>query len=218
LINKLNYINFQNKTVLLAFEHAKYGHTLRVEARPQPCRENLLRCTWVDPQEARAVSRYYVFSSLFVPDEQKLLQGIGQVISMDEGGIVIELPKTCTEVQSRRVVRNPCTGIQVQLLKSGSRFEGTLVDFSPISFRTRLRTTPPQTFGWLTTGAPVMVVLSNDKELLFSGDCRMAVSSRAFVLARPPLPISTKFSPESPQVAHSMCRSSAFSPTYSPTT
>ena len=71
LINKLNYLNFQNKTVLLAFEHAKYGHTLRVEARPQPCQENYLRCTWVDPQEARAVSRYYVFSSLFVPDEQK---------------------------------------------------------------------------------------------------------------------------------------------------
>jgi hypothetical protein len=49
LINKLNYLNFQNRTVLLAFEHARYGHTLRVEARPQPCRENRLRCTWVDP-------------------------------------------------------------------------------------------------------------------------------------------------------------------------
>jgi hypothetical protein len=173
LINKLNYLNFQNKTVLLAFEHARYGHTLRVEARPQPCRENLLRCTWVDPQEARAVSRYYVFSSLFVPDEQKLLQGIGQVVSMDEEGILIELPETCTEVQSRRVVRNPCRGVQVQLLKSGSSFAGTLVDFSPISFRARLRASPPQTFGWLTSNAPVMVILSNDQEILFSGDCRI---------------------------------------------
>jgi hypothetical protein len=42
---------------------------------------------------ARAISSHYVFSSLFVPDEQKLLQGIGQVISMDEEGIVIELPE-----------------------------------------------------------------------------------------------------------------------------
>jgi hypothetical protein len=173
LINKLNYLNFQNRTVLLAFEHAKYGHTLRVEARPQPCQENLLRCSWVDPREARAVSRYYVFSSLFVPDEQKLLQGKGQVISIDEDGIVIELPEISTEVQSRRVVRNPCTHIQVQLLKNGSSFVGTLLDFSPISFRARLRASPPQTFGWLITGAPVMVVLSNDQEILFSGDCRI---------------------------------------------
>jgi len=173
LINKLNYLNFQNRTVLLAFEHARYGHIIRVEARPQPCRENLLQCTWVDPQEARAISRYYIFSSLFVPDEQKLLQGMGQVISMDEEGIVIELPEICTEVQSRRVVRNPCKGIQVQILKSGSSFEGTLLDFSPISFRARLRVSPPQTFGWLTTGAPVMVIVSSDKELLLSGDCRI---------------------------------------------
>ena len=187
LINKLNYLNFQNRTVLLAFEHARYGHTLRVEARPQPCRENRLRCIWVDPRAARAISRYYVFSALLIPDEQKLLQGIGQVTSMDEEGIVIELPEECTEVYSRKVVRNSCKGIQVEFFKSGSRFEGTLVDFSPISFRARIRTSPPQTFGWLNAGAPVMVVLSNDREILFSGDCRIVSDtggrrSREYVL------------------------------------
>jgi hypothetical protein len=173
VINKLNYLNFQNKTVLLAFEHARYGNTLRVEARPQGCQGSHLRCTWVDPQAARAMSRYYVFSALFVPDEQKLLQGLGQVISMDAEGIVIELPDVCTEVHSRRVVRYPCTGIQVQLLRSGSSFEGTLVDFSPLSFRVRVRSSPPQTFGWLGVGVPVMVVISNDREILYSGDCRI---------------------------------------------
>ena len=187
LINKLNYLNFQNRTVLLAFEHARYGHTLRVEARPQPCREHRVRCTWVDPRVARAISRSYVFSSLFVPDEQKLLQGIGQVTSMDGEGIVIELPEICTEVRSRRVVRHLCRGVQVQLFKNGSRFEGTLDDFSPLSFRVRVRTSPPQTFGWLTSGAPVMVVLSNDREILFSGDCRIVSKtggrkSREYVL------------------------------------
>ena len=173
LINKLNYLNFQNRTVLLAFEHARYGHELRVEARPQPCQENRLRCTWVDPRAARAISRYYVFSSLFVPDEQKLLQGIGRVTAMDEGGIVIELPELCSEVHTRRVMRHPCHGIQAQLLRNGSRFEGTLLDFSPLSFRVRVRSSPPQTFGWLTTGIPVTVVLANDREMLFSGDCRI---------------------------------------------
>ena len=187
LINKLNYLNFQNKIVLLAFEHARYGHTLRVEARPQPCQENRLRCTWVDPSAARAISRYYVFSALLIPDEQKLLQGIGQVTSTDEEGIVIELPEECTEVYSRKVVRNPCKGIQVEFFKNGSRFEGTLVDFSPISFRARIRTSPPQTFGWLNAGAPVMVVLSSDREILFSGDCRIVSDtggrrSREYVL------------------------------------
>ena len=99
LVNKLNYLNFQDRTVLLAFAHARYGHELRVEARPQPCRDNRLRCTWVDPRVVPAISRYYVFSSLFVPDEQKLLQGIGRVTAMDEAGIDIELPEQWTEVR-----------------------------------------------------------------------------------------------------------------------
>ena len=173
LVNKLNHLNFQNRTVLLGFEHARYGHTLRVEARPEPCGGGRLRCNWVDPRAARALSRYYVFSSLFVPDEQKLLQGVGRVVSMDEEGIEIELPEVCTEVHSRRVMRYPCHGIRVQLLRSGSRFDGTLVDFSPLSFRVRVRTSPPQTFGWLTSHPPVMVVLSNDRETLFSGECKI---------------------------------------------
>jgi hypothetical protein len=173
LINKLNYLNFQNRTVVLAFEHAKYGHTLRVEARPQPCRENHLRCTWVEPRAVRAISKHYVFSSLLVPDEQKLLRGTGQVTSMDEEGIVIELPEVCTEVRSRRVLRYPCRDIHVELLCNGSHFQGALVDFSPISFRVRVHCSPPQTFGWLAAGAPVVVVLSNAREILYSGDCRI---------------------------------------------
>jgi hypothetical protein len=174
LINKLNYLNFQNKTVLLAFEHARYGHTLRVEVRPQPCHEKRLRCMWVDPRVARVVSKNYHFSSLFVPDEQKLLQGAGKVVSISEEGIVIELPEVCTEVHSRRVVRYPsCKDVQVRVFKSGSCFDGALVDFSPISFRVRLRSSPPQTFGWLTGGDPVMVVLSKEREILFSGECRI---------------------------------------------
>jgi hypothetical protein len=173
LINKLNYLNFQNRTVLLGFEHVKYGHTLRVEAKPEPCRENRLRCTWVNPRAARAISRYYAFSSLFVPDEQKLLQGIGHVASIDDEGIDIDLPEVCTELRSRRVLRYPARGIQVHLLRSGARFEGTLVDYSPVSFRVRVRTSPPQTFGWLAAGAPVSVVLSNEREVLFSGECRI---------------------------------------------
>jgi len=177
IINKLNYLNFQNKTVILAFEHARYGDTLRVEARPQACRENQVRCTWVDARAARAISRNYVFSSLFVPDEHKLLQGIGQVTSIDQEGIDIELPDVCTEVHSRRVLRHPCTDIRVQLFTHGSRFEGTLVDFSPVSFRARLRASAPQSFVWLVADDPVMVVLSNDREILFSGDCRIVSNS-----------------------------------------
>ena len=36
LINKLNYINFQDGTVLVNFNHLKYDKTITLRARPQP--------------------------------------------------------------------------------------------------------------------------------------------------------------------------------------
>lgn len=173
LINKLNYVNFQNRTVQLGFEHARHGHFLRLEARPEPCRDNRVRCTWVDPLAARDIPTSYIYSSFFVPDEHVLLRGLGRVTSIDGEGIEIELPDTCSEVNYRKVGRYPCEGVHVHLLKNGSRFEGTLLDFSPISFRARVHSSPPQTFRWLVAGAPVTVILANDREILFSGDCRI---------------------------------------------
>jgi hypothetical protein len=79
LINRLNYLAFQSRTILLNFNHATYGDRLRVAAKPQSCEANLLRCTWVELRAARTLSKYYAFSSICVPDEDKVLQGTGTV-------------------------------------------------------------------------------------------------------------------------------------------
>lgn len=173
LINRLNYLAFQSRTVLLNFNHATYGDRLRVAARPQSCEADRLRCTWVELRAVRALSKYYVFSSICVPDEDKLLHGTGNVVSIDKDGIVIEISPTCTEIDSRRVARHLCRSIEVQMLSSGARFDGTLLDFSPLSFRARISASPPQTFAWLNPAVPVTVVLSRKHEVLFSGDCRI---------------------------------------------
>jgi hypothetical protein len=173
LINRLNYLAFQSRTVLLNFNHATYGDRLRVAARPQSCEANLLRCTWVELRAARALSKYYAFSSICVPDEDKLLKGTGNVVSLDKDGILIEIAPTCTEIDLRRVVRYPGRNVEVQMLSNGSRFDGTLLDFSPLSFRARISASPPQTFAWLNPAALVTVVLSRGREVLYSGDCRI---------------------------------------------
>jgi hypothetical protein len=173
LINRLNYLNFQNRTVVLEFEHARYGDTLRLEARPQPCEGCRLRCTWVVPRAARRLSTSYVFNALFAPDEQSLLRGTGRVASFDEDGVTIELAAVCIEVDRRRMVRHPGREVQVELLSSGTRFLGTLVDFSPLSFRVRVHVSPPRTFAWLSTSTPVTAVLSRGGEVLYSGNCRI---------------------------------------------
>lgn len=50
LINKLNFINFQDGDVLLKFRHTKYDRSLTLLAKPQPCSGNQLDCRWVEPK------------------------------------------------------------------------------------------------------------------------------------------------------------------------
>jgi hypothetical protein len=200
LINRLNYLTFQDRSILLAFEHARYHDPLRVEARPLPCQGSQLRCTWVHSGTAAMLSKYYVFSSVFVPDTEKLLQGTGEVTALDEDGITIELSGSCAEVDGRRVVRYPCRDIRIELLSFGSRFEGVLLDFSPLSFRVRIALSAPRSFAWLNTTAQVTVVLSKGSEVLYSGECRIVSATsgrslREYVLEPTQTPVQ-RFEPK----------------------
>ena len=46
LVNKLNYLNFQDRTILVNLKHKKYGSTLSLLATPLPCAGDHLECVW----------------------------------------------------------------------------------------------------------------------------------------------------------------------------
>ena len=47
LVDKLNFINFQESTVLVNFKHPKYDRIISLPAKPQPCIEDTLICCWI---------------------------------------------------------------------------------------------------------------------------------------------------------------------------
>jgi hypothetical protein len=48
LINILNYLNFQDRTVLINFKHIKNNRTISCRAKPQPCFGDQLDCLWAE--------------------------------------------------------------------------------------------------------------------------------------------------------------------------
>ena len=50
LINKLNYINFQNGTIQVVMSHRRFERTLTAKARPLPCSDKRLECVWLEPE------------------------------------------------------------------------------------------------------------------------------------------------------------------------
>ena len=178
LINKLNYINFQDGTVLLNFSHLKYDKTVTLRATPQPCMGDLVDCLWSDAENVHQIIKSYEFSNLLLANGQKLLKVEAELVRIDEEGISLLLPEACYEISSRRVRRHHCEGIKVQLMQNSTVFSGELMDFNGFSFRVKLTAVPPQTFDWMNPGQPVNIVLSDQAFTYYSGECKIIRHTR----------------------------------------
>jgi len=173
LINKLNFINFQDGTVLINFRHLKYDKIITLKATPQPCLENLVDCRWSEACYTSHITQCYEFSNFLIPNGQNLLKVEAELVNIDEAGISLLLPDECHEISSRRVRRNRCEGINVQLMQNSTVFCGSLMDFNGFSFRVKLEAVPPQTFDWMNPQQPVNIVLSDPAYTYYSGECKI---------------------------------------------
>ena len=173
LINKLNFINFQDSTLLINFKHRNYDKRLTLSARPQPCLGDTLNCVWEKSDEGLQVLDFYEFQNILIPDSQNLIQVVPELIRMDKKNIHLRLPDYGFEISSRKVIRYRCQNIKAQLIQNSTLFSGTLVDFNACSLKLKLKATPPQTFEWINSEAPVNLILSDHKETYYSGECEI---------------------------------------------
>ena len=172
IVNKLNYLNFQDRTVQVNLKHVRYDNTTTLLARPLPCRGEILDCLWTDRFERGNLLKTHAFLNLLIPDEQKLYLVTPKVLRLDESGMSLQLAETGCEAFFRRVYRHPCSGITTQFIQNSIIFNGTLVDFHPLSFRVNLELSPDQTFQWIDPETTATVNLFAEGSLLYSGQCR----------------------------------------------
>ena len=134
LVNRLNYINFQDSSLLVNFRHRKYSQTFSLEAKPFPCEHDRLDCSWVQGADIRRKLASSTFVNFVVADGHRLVVVEPTVVSLDHTGISFQLPETCRELTSRRVKRHSCPGIAVQLSQNSAHFHGRLCDFNAEHF------------------------------------------------------------------------------------
>ena len=173
LINKLNFINFQDGIVLINFHHKKYDKMISVSAMPQPCMGDLVDCLWSEFEYTTQMMDSYEFSHLLIANGQKLLKVEAELVQVDQEGISLLLPDEGHVISSRKVRRHTCEGIRVQLMQNSTIFSGSLKDFNGFSFRVKLKAAPPQTFDWINSEEPINIVLSDQTFTFYSGVCKI---------------------------------------------
>lgn len=171
LINRLNYINFQNGTITVNLKHKKFDSTISLLAKPLPCLGDSLDCFWAEEEDIGQKLMTYKVLNFAIPDKQKLILVEAETSRIDKKGISFLLPESCCEISSRGVKRHNCEGVQVQLMQHGAFFDGSLIDFNAVSFRIELIAEPPQSFQWINAESPVTVVVKSDQEVLYTGEC-----------------------------------------------
>ncbi|HBG06867.1 MAG: pilus assembly protein PilZ [Geobacteraceae bacterium GWC2_58_44] len=188
LINRLNFMNFQDDSILVNFTHLKYSRTVSLPAAPLPCLNNKLECHWIQTSDYKPSLKACSFENILIDDGRKLVLAVPELITLGERGAIFLLPEKCVEVNYRKTRRHICQGIRVELLQNGARLQGTLVDFSAVSFKMETESSPTQTFHWVNPDVPVQVVLSSGSGTIYSGQCRITSQnlgqrSRSYVLA-----------------------------------
>lgn len=186
LANKLNYLNFQDQTILIQLRHSRYGTPIALRAKPLPCVDEHLECHWEEMPDLRQVLNAYSFDYLLIPDGQKLLLVNPKMISMDDKGITLLLPVSGREFTYRRIKRYPGVNITAQFTQNSSLFHGAMVDFTPVSLRVNGSTDFPQEFQWINHDSAVNLHLYADQRILYSGECEIMRQNfeeeRSFVL------------------------------------
>ncbi|MBN1140931.1 MAG: hypothetical protein JXB25_03915 [Deltaproteobacteria bacterium] len=171
LIDKLNFINFQDGRILLTFRHRQYLHSLSISAAPEPCFDETLRLSWNPAQDIPKKLRHYLFDHFLLDDGLRLLLVQAEFRSLDQDGLALALPEQCREIRARRHRRHGCSGVQARFLQNSAQFEGTLADFSPEYCRVCLAAGANRAFFWIDPDSPGYLILSKGEEILFSGDC-----------------------------------------------
>ncbi len=173
LVNKLNYINFQDGTILINFKHTIYNSVISLKAKPLPCLGDTLECVWAHNGSQGLPISSYELKNILVPDGQRLLMVKSDRVSIYEKGMSFLIPDVCNDVSSRKAKRNFCKEIAVELNQNSAVFYGKLIDFSSVSFRVEVNAIPPQTFEWINPAIPVNIMFSERKDTLYTGECRI---------------------------------------------
>ena len=173
LINKLNYIHFNDGTILVKLKHKKYDSEFTLEAKPQPCLEDHFECRWVSTPGLSQKLKTHVIQHLLISDGFKLIYVEGDVLKVDEQGLSIELPEFCYELSSRKVKRHICTDIDVEFAQNGVVFHGILLEFSPLAFKIEINMLPSQNFHWIRPETVVNLTIKDKDKIIYCGECKI---------------------------------------------
>ena len=169
LINKLNYINFNDGYVFFLLNHKETKEQILIKAYPLPCSKNELVCRLNLPEAASDPDSYNL-EYLVIDNGISIVISSVQFIGRENNLWKMQLPDRSPVKDTRKTKRYLCNDIACKVVQGDFNAPGQLIDCSPgglgikLAFNTHL--------SGFDESKPVLINASQSGTKLFSGLCR----------------------------------------------
>jgi hypothetical protein len=170
LINTLNRIHFMGDSICTLLRHPRYDEAILVKAIPETIEKDELTCSW-DKSHTSFGLENFQFSYLIVIDQQSIILIPAKLLGINSAGFKVLLPEESYVISKRVTNRFPCRDVNAELTQSGFLARGSLIDFSPQSFRIKVIPEMPSSHHCFNPDNTITARLTSDSKMLFSGVC-----------------------------------------------
>jgi hypothetical protein len=174
LINSLNRINFHDEEIILNFRHTKYNSILSLAAKPQPCTNNVFHCNLSESEFSEHELHEYKFEHFYFTDGLKKVLVEAELEELFSTKIKFILPETCFEICSRKIRRHTCNSISIQLSQDGLILEGSLNNFSAVSFAVHIPPNYKHDVQGIRQNSTFHVIMKKGAIACYSGMCEIS--------------------------------------------
>ncbi|RLD30837.1 MAG: hypothetical protein DRI73_09845, partial [Bacteroidetes bacterium] len=119
LINRLNYINFQDGTLTSVFQHKNYNRSISLNTKPKACIDSQLSCFWSDQEKNNKEISNYNLKKIYIDDGIRTIVINPENVNYEDEGFTIDLPEVNILKPPRRTRRFPVFKINVQMIQNG---------------------------------------------------------------------------------------------------
>jgi hypothetical protein len=180
LASRLNHINFLDQRISINFEHLRDKRVLTFKAKPQICFGKRLICLWDEKSDIHRHLDVYRFRDCTLTNDEGIIIVNASLRGISSKGICVNLPETFSQATARRAQRHTCNDLSVHVVQNSIIFDGTLIDFSPFTFHVEIISKPDQPLQWINLNDKINLIVSTDKETLYSGECKILKQTGGF--------------------------------------
>jgi hypothetical protein len=168
LINKLNYINFNDGHVILLFQHKNTKQQVLIKASPHPCKNNEMTCH-LDSSSVIDRTNYEPIY-LLIDDGIAIASAPVQLVSDNDNTLKVILPEKSQITTDRKSRRHHCHNVTCEINQDDFNVQGTLKDFTPSGLGIKL--SGIGNGKQLDSNKPVQINLAQNGTKIFSGLCQ----------------------------------------------